>query len=97
MRTSKQNRPAELNRSIFNKQNRTVWDVQHERDAGYGTLKRYGGAGGTVEMFWDLNDAAIRDQIFKLRAKGTCPDCKNRHDIEILLDWEEITKYGRWV
>jgi len=40
-----------------------------------------------VEIFWDLNDEAKRERIFKLRID----------DYEVLLDAEEVARTIRWV
>ena len=41
-----------------------------------------------VEMRWDLNEDAIRDQIFELKIDD---------EITVLLDWEQMLRYGRFV
>lgn len=40
-----------------------------------------------VEMFWDLNDDAIRDQVFILKVD----------DYTVMLDSEQLQRYLRWV
>lgn len=40
-----------------------------------------------VEVQWDLNEEAKRDRMFKLRVD----------DYEVILDWEEVLRYGRWI
>ena len=40
-----------------------------------------------VSMFWDLNDDAMNDKMFKLKID----------DYEVILDWEEMLRYGRWI
>jgi hypothetical protein len=40
-----------------------------------------------VEMRWDLNDDAKRDQIFELKVDG----------LTVLLDWEQVARLGRWI
>lgn len=40
-----------------------------------------------VSMHWDLNEDAIKDQIFILKVD----------DIEVMLDAEQFTRYLRWV
>lgn len=40
-----------------------------------------------VEVQWDLNDEAIRDQMFRLKID----------DYEVILDAEELMRYLRWV
>jgi hypothetical protein len=51
-----------------------------------GSLKDYSGQ-HKVEMFWDLSDECKKDMIFKLRID----------DYEVLLDWEQVARYGRWI
>lgn len=51
-----------------------------------GTLKDYS-LRHNVEMRWDLNEDAIRDQMFILKID----------DYEVILDWEEVQRYGRWI
>ncbi len=52
-----------------------------------GTLRDYS-LEHKVEMFWDLNEEAEKDQIFELRIDD---------DISVLLDWEQMMRYGRWI
>jgi hypothetical protein len=40
-----------------------------------------------VEMFWDLNEECKRDTIFKFKID----------DYEVLLDWEQVARLGRWI
>lgn len=40
-----------------------------------------------VEVFWDLNEDCIKDQIFELRID----------DVSVLLDAEQIMRLLRWV
>jgi hypothetical protein len=40
-----------------------------------------------VTMYWDLNDEAVKDQIFRLKID----------DVEVLIDKEELLRYLRWV
>lgn len=40
-----------------------------------------------VEMRWDLNDEANKDLIFELKID----------DYTVLLDWEQMQRYGRWI
>jgi hypothetical protein len=67
-------------------------DVREQRDIHYGRLKDYG-KGYNVEMFWDLNDDAKQDQIFKIQVRGR----GLQETIDLTLDKEELLKYLRWV
>lgn len=40
-----------------------------------------------VKMEWDLNSEAKRDMMFKLKVD----------DYEVILDWEEVLKAGRFI
>lgn len=40
-----------------------------------------------VKMEWDLNKDAKRDMMFKLKID----------DYEVILDWEEVLKAGRFI
>lgn len=40
-----------------------------------------------VHIYWDLNDAAIQDQIFVLQID----------DYKVMLDSEQLQRYLRWV
>lgn len=51
-----------------------------------GTLRDYS-LQHRVTMEWDLNADAQRDMMFKLKID----------DIEVILDWEEMQRYGRWI
>lgn len=57
------------------------------RDGGYARVRNYGSGSSTLEMFWNMNKASKRDQIFKLRFEGK----------EVLIDLEEFNKFSRWV
>lgn len=74
---------------------RTVDDTKNERDSGYGRLHDYKDA-RDVEIFWDLSEEAKENQIFKLRIGARKSD-DSGHDIEILLDNEELVRFTRWV
>lgn len=58
-----------------------------QRDKRRGELRDYS-LNHTVEMRWDLNEEAIRDQIFELTVDG---------DIKLLLDAEQVQRLLRWV
>lgn len=58
--------------------------VQHKKS--FGVLKDYS-MNHRVTMQWDLNEEAQRDQMFKLKID----------DLEVVLDWEEFQRYGRWI
>lgn len=51
-----------------------------------GSLRDYSGQ-HAVEMYWDLSEEAKKEMIFKLRID----------DYEVLLDWEQVARYGRWI
>lgn len=57
-----------------------------QRDKKHGVLRDYS-LQHRVDMSWDLNEEAKRDQIFKLRID----------DYEVLLDAEQLMRYLRWV
>lgn len=57
------------------------------RDGGYSKIRNYGSGSSYLEMFWDFNSRAKKDQIFKLRFEGK----------EVLIDKEEFDKFIRWV
>ena len=40
-----------------------------------------------ISMEWDLNEEAIKEKIFRLKID----------DVEVLIDWEEMMRLGRWV
>lgn len=67
-------------------------DVEQQRDIKYGRLKDYG-TGYKVEMFWDINEEAKADQMFKLQLRGRGLE----KSVNIILDKEELLKYLRWV
>lgn len=58
-----------------------------QKDRAYGELRDYS-LQHKVEMRWDLNFEAIKDQIFELTIDG---------DIKVLLDAEQLQRYLRWV
>lgn len=58
--------------------------VQHKQTRG--VLRDYA-VRHRVEMRWDLNEEAIRDQIFELKIDN----------YTVLLDWEEMQRLGRWI
>ena len=66
--------------------NKTSWDVIKERDAQKARLLNFSN-GNTVEIFWDLNEAAIQDRMFKMRIG----------DKEAILNAEEVRRFLRWV
>ena len=66
--------------------NKTSWDVIKERDAQKARLLNFSN-GNTVEIFWDLNEAAIADRMFKMRIG----------DKEAILNAEEVRRFLRWV
>lgn len=51
-----------------------------------GSLRDYTGQ-HKVEMFWDLSEECKKDQIFKLRVD----------DYDVLIDWEQMARLGRWI
>lgn len=74
---------------------RTVDDTKNERDSGYGRLHDYRDS-RKVEIFWDLNEETRKNQVFALRIGARKSD-RPGHDIEILLDNEELMRFSRWV
>lgn len=57
-----------------------------QRDKGHGELKDHS-LKHRVHMYWDLNEDAKRDQIFKLTVD----------DYEVYLDAEQLQRLLRWV
>lgn len=57
-----------------------------QRDKRRGVLKDYS-LQHRVELRWDLNDEAIRDQMFRLIID----------DYEVIIDLEELLRYTRWM
>lgn len=57
-----------------------------QREKRHGVLRDYS-LQHKVEMRWDLNDEAMRDQIFELSIDG----------ITVYLDAEQMMRYLRWV
>lgn len=57
------------------------------RDRGYGRLINYGSGPSYVTMVWDWNKNASKNMMFKLDIDGK----------EIILDWEDVQKFGRWI
>lgn len=57
-----------------------------QKEKSHGSLIDYS-LNHRVTMSWDLNDEAKRDMIFKLKID----------DIEVLLDWEQIARLGRFI
>jgi hypothetical protein len=68
------------------KQNKSVWDVEKERDAGGAYLHNFGST-GAVSVEWGMNEDTTRDQIFKIKIG----------DREALLNTEEVMRFLRWV
>lgn len=58
-----------------------------QRDKKQGDLRDYS-LQHTIKMRWDLNEDAIKDQIFELVIDG---------DIKVLIDAEQLQRYLRWV
>lgn len=65
---------------------RTVHDTAAERDARYARLHDFG-HNKQVEMMWDFQPEAIRNQVFKLKVGKE----------EVYLSAAELQKYLRWV
>lgn len=61
--------------------------ARKQRDLAHGVLRDYS-LRHKVEMRWDLNEDAKRDQIFELRIDD---------DTVVLLDAEQFQRYLRWV
>ena len=57
-----------------------------QRDKRHGELRDFG-MKHKVHMYWDLNEAGIRDQIFKLTID----------DVTVYLDSEQFNRLLRWV
>jgi hypothetical protein len=57
-----------------------------QRDKKFGVLKDYS-LEHRVEIDWDLNEEAVRDQMFRLIVD----------DYEVILDLEELLRYTRWM
>lgn len=57
-----------------------------QRDLKHGVLKDYS-LQHRVEVRWDLNDEATRDQMFIMKID----------DYEVMLDAEEVLRYLRWI
>jgi hypothetical protein len=57
-----------------------------QRDKGYADVRDYS-MRHKIRMFWDLNEDAKLDRVFKLRVD----------DIEVIIDAEELMRYVRWV
>lgn len=64
-------------------------------EAGHAELRNYKGAGGKVEVYWNWNDEATKDQIFKMRISCECSSNKCQGGVAY-IDWEEMQKWGRW-
>lgn len=58
--------------------------VQHKKS--FGVLRDYS-MQHRVTMQWDMNDDSIKDKMFRLQID----------DYEVILDWEEMMRHGRWV
>lgn len=65
---------------------REMDDAKTQSKKSFGILKDYS-LQHRVTMQWDLNDDAKRDMMFKLTID----------DKEVILDWEEMQRYGRWI
>lgn len=57
-----------------------------QRDKQHGDLRDYS-LQHKVEMRWGLNAEAEKDQIFELTIDG----------VSVLLDWEQVMRYGRFI
>lgn len=57
-----------------------------QREKRRGVLKDYS-LQHRVELRWDLNDEATRDQMFRMIID----------DYEVILDLEELLRYTRWI
>lgn len=60
--------------------------TKDQRNAKGGVLRDYS-MRHRVEMIWDLNEEADRDQMFRMTVD----------DYEVILDKEELMRYLRWV
>lgn len=65
----------------------TVENLKNTRDSRYGRLINYAGNGSNVEMWWDMNPQAKKDQIFKLRIGNEYA----------YIDNEQLQKLTRWI
>lgn len=84
-RLSKGLRPGEVTEkdmSVIRETDQTK--VQREKRRG--VLKDYS-LQHRVELRWDLNDEATRDQMFRMIID----------DYEVILDLEELLRYTRWI
>lgn len=68
--------------SVLRESDQTKLQMQKRR----GILKDYS-LQHRVEVRWDLNDEAIRDQMFRLLVD----------DYEVIIDAEELLRYLRWM
>lgn len=65
-------------------------EVIHKQTA---RIRDYSGRNKSVHIEWDLNAAAIQEQVFKIVIED-----KKKHDkVEILLDKQELMHYLRAV
>jgi len=60
--------------------------AEAQREARHGTIRDYS-MNHRVEIRWDLNEEAMRDQMFRLTVD----------DYEVILDAEEVMRLLRWV
>lgn len=65
---------------------RNIHDTKSERDQGYGLLIDLKNK-KPVKMYWDFNEQATADGIFRLVVG----------EEEVYLDAEQVRKYLRWV
>jgi hypothetical protein len=78
----RQTKLSEKDLSVLRETNSAA--IQHKRP--YSSLKDYS-LKHKVSMEWDLNDDATRDKMFKLKID----------DYEVILDYEEFLKSGRFI
>jgi hypothetical protein len=79
---ARQSKLTEKDMSVLREGDATVKQSKQTR----GVLRDYS-LNHRVEMQWDLNEETQRDMMFKLIID----------DIEVILDWEEMMRYGRWI
>lgn len=78
----RENKLTEKDMSVLHEMDQTA----AQRDQKIGTLKDYS-MKHRVSVRWDLNDEAVRDQMFELKID----------DYTVILDAEELLRYLRWV
>lgn len=66
--------------------NKTAWDVTHERDSHKARLHNYSNS-NKVEMFWAMNESCLKDGIFLLKIG----------DKQAMISAEEMRRFLRWV